>query len=554
MDQRRLSSLVRGCLRALVLNIATFVLVSAQSAGPACPIRFRITLAKDIAPKGASGRLFVLMSDSTEPKEILSTGFAPGSDWIAAMEVNHMAPDRTVDFDPDILAYPRPFSQAKPGVYQFMALLDPDHDYPYNGQNAGDLYGPVIQAKLDGTTPIELVLNKITEASSKPADTDNIKLVEFHSPLLSAFWGRSIVMQAGVVLPPSYRKALNRTYPAVYDVHGFGDDHTAATRLGPKLLHLIGEGKRAEMVRIFLNGHLSTGHHEFADSVNNGPWGRALTQEFIPYLEKKFRLVARPSARFLTGHSSGGWSTLWLQITYPEFFGGTWSTAPDPVDLRSFTGVNVTPGSTENFFRTRDGKPRNLVRVGGKEVASIEQFVRQEVVQGEYGGQFPSFEWVWSPKGPGGRPLQLFNRETGELNPEVQRAWEKYDIRLLLERNWTTLGPKLRSKINVICGGEDTFHLEEAVKLLCDFFKRNGSDAVCEIVPGRDHSNLYESYKTYPNGLGERINREMWAKFKASRAERPAHFSKRARNSGRTTGQISDGRWKSRRRTAATAL
>ncbi len=37
-----------------------------------------------------------------------------------------------------------------------------------------------------------------------------------------------------------------------------------------------------------------------------------------------------------SGHSSGGWSSLWLQIEHPEVFGGVWSLAPDPVDFRDF--------------------------------------------------------------------------------------------------------------------------------------------------------------------------------------------------------------------------
>ena len=53
-----------------------------------------------------------------------------------------------------------------------------------------------------------------------------------------------------------------------------------------------------------------------------------------------------------------------------------------------------------------------------------------------------------------------------------------------------TLGPKLRGKVNLFCGDADTFHLDEAFKLLCDFLKQRGSDAVCELVPGRDHMNL----------------------------------------------------------------
>ena len=276
----------------------------------------------------------------------------------------------------------------------------------------------------------------------------------------------------------------------------------------------MSDGKRAEMVYVFLDGSFPTGHHEFADSVNNGPWGRALTTEFIPYLEKTYRLLPKPRARFVTGHSSGGWSSLWLEVTYPDYFGGTWSTSPDPVDLHSFTGPDVSVGSHDNAYRTAEGKERNLVRMNGKDLASFEQFAKQEEVQGEYGGQLASFEWVWSPKGPDGRPMRLFNRVTGVLNPEVQKAWEQYDIRLILERNWARLGPKLKGKLHIVCGSDDTFHLEEAVIKLCDFLKAKQSDAVCEIVPGRDHMNLYRAYeKTYPDGLSARIATEMQAAF-----------------------------------------
>jgi len=505
-------------LPALCLLLLCSASLTARHPSRSGPLRFRITLAKEVAPQATAGRLFVLMTDSPQEQETLSVGFVPGSTWIAAMEVAHLAPGNTIEFDPDRKAFPRPFSQAKPGAYQLMALLDPDHTYAYHGQDEGDLYSPVVKVEsLDptNTTPIELVLSKRTEARFKPTDTESVKLAEFQSPLLTAFWGRPITMRAGVVLPPSYGQDPRRTYPAVYHVHGFGGNHYTAWGQGQSLVSAMSEGKQTEMVHIFLDGSFPTGHHEFADSVNNGPWGRALTEEFIPHLEKRFHLVAKPYARFLTGHSSGGWSTLWLQVTYPDFFGGTWSTAPDPVDLRSFTGIDATPGSHDNAYRTPDGQPKNLVRVGGRELVTIEEFVKQEEVAGAYGGQFASFEWVWSPRAQDGRPMKLFNRETGELDPAVLRAWQKYDIRLTLEEHWATLGPKLRGKLNVICGAEDTFHLNEAVVLLCDFFKRKGSDAVCEIVPGRDHGNLYQSYETYPDGLAARIYKEMAAKYEA---------------------------------------
>jgi S-formylglutathione hydrolase FrmB len=464
------------------------------------------------------------MSDSLQESQSLSVGFIPDNIWMAATEVTNFAPGQTIEFNPDLKAYPHPFSQARPGAYQIMALLDTDHSYGYSGQNEGDLCSPVI--KLRNLTParggpVALVLNRRTEAAFKVADTESIKLFEFQSQLLTTFWKRPVVMRAGVVLPPSYHNSPRRAYATLYRIHGFGGDHTAAWQEGEALSQAMSAGKAAEMIHVFLDGSFQTGHHLFADSASNGPWGRALVEEFIPHLEERFRLIARPEARFLTGHSSGGWSTLWLQINYPDFFGGAWSTAPDPVDFRSFIGIDATPGSSDNAYRTRDGRPRNLARIGGREVLSIEEFARQEAVKGEPGGQLAAFEWVWSPQGPDGRPLRLFNRETGELNQEVQRAWQQYDIRAILEKNWARLGPRLRGKVHVIVGGEDTFHLEAAVARLCDLLRRQGSDATCEIVPGRDHDNLYQPSQSYPDGLAARIDQEIQAKLAAHHLSQP---------------------------------
>src|SRR5690606_17141957 len=118
-----------------------------------------------------------------------------------------------------------------------------------------------------------------------------------------------------------------KRYPAIYIIPGFGGDHFQSLEFAAML------GKtETPFIRIGLDPTLPYGHHVFADSENNGPCGRALVEELIPHLEKKFRMIAEPRARFLTGHSSGGWSSLWLQITYPEYFNGVWAGSPDPVD------------------------------------------------------------------------------------------------------------------------------------------------------------------------------------------------------------------------------
>jgi hypothetical protein len=138
-------------------------------------------------------------------------------------------------------------------------------------------------------------------------------------------------------------------------------------------------------------------------------------------------------------------------------------------------------------------------------------FSDMEFVLGR-GGQLQSFEAVFSPKGKDGQPMPLWDRKTGIIDPAVAKAWQRYDIRMILEANWKTLGPKLAGKIHVYMGDEDTFYLDGATRLLQKSLKELKSDAVVEMFPGRDHGNLIDA------ALRKRIAGEMAAKSKESGA------------------------------------
>lgn len=479
--------------------------------------RVLVTLDKDLAPKGASGRLLVLMSASNKPGTEMEPNPAPGAPWIAGAEIAHFAPGETIEMDPDAEAWPRPFSQAEPGTYSFTVVLDVDRSYPWSyHRTEGDLHGPVVQSALPGARgEIHLSLTKRVPARPENPEDKRYVSVELSSKLLGAFWGKPVPMRAIVATPPGYDKDPGKRYPGVLVVHGFGGgpEHAART-YAPDALQAMASGKQAAKILVFLDGSFRTGHHEFVDSANNGPWGKALTEELIPHLEKTFRLIPEPRARFVTGHSSGGWSALWLQMTYPDLFGGAWASAPDPADFRDFTGIDLTQAGA-GMYRKPDGTPIPLLRDEGKEVVSMEEFIRYEIALGSVGGQIASFEWVFSPKGPDGAPMKLFDRKTGAIDPRVAKAWEPYDIRRTLDRSWATLGPKLRGRIHVVVGANDTFHLDAPTKLLCDFLAAKGSDAKCEFVPERTHFDLYKAHPSYPNGLFDRFLTEMQARYEA---------------------------------------
>lgn len=493
-------------IRTYSLTVSVFAFVCLSSVSALASTHFKVSLDSSIANgnEPVSGRLLIFMTKSDKPLQMIQPDFTnPNAVYISGTEIHDLGPGKTIEIDADSLSFPGPFSTAPAGDYQVMALLDRDHSYTYfNRPDSGDLLSAVQKLNVPASEASITLSRTVAETAVEPHP--NAKLVHFGSPMLSAFWGRPINMDATVVLPPKYAASPSVRYPAVYIIHGYGGGYVPPKSAIDRSMDQMQKGEIPQMIYVFLNAHCPMGHHVFADSVNNGPWGSALVKEFIPYLEKQFRMDAKPSGRFLTGHSSGGWSTLWVMISHPDFFGGTWSTSPDPVDFRNFTGPDFTKLPTQNAYFDADGKEYNLVRAGNVPLMSVRQYVLQERVLGYYGGQFASFEAVFSPKGPDGRPMTAIDRDTGKIDIGVANAWEKYDISRILRNNWKTLGPKLKGKIHIVVGTADTFHLNEPVQLLDTELKKLGSDAKIEYIEGRDHFNLYQG------GLRERFFKEMY--------------------------------------------
>ncbi len=462
------------------------------------PLAFHLTFDKAVSAEPFTGRVYVMLSKN-EPKPLPArvNWFRP--EPVFARDIKDWRPGQPLVLGADALGFPHPLSKLPKGTWFVQAIMDFDRGHLSFSAAAGNGFSRPQRCELDPASsgPIALHLDQVYQP--RPfVETERVKLVEIDSRLLSAFHGRPVKLRAGVVLPPSFAVSPGRRYPVVYEIPGFGGDHFMAFRaLERKATDLPG----AEVLYVVLDPGCRLGHHVFADSANNGPCGRALIEELIPAIEGRFRGAGTGRARLVTGHSSGGWSSLWLQITYPDHFAGVWSTAPDPVDFRDFQKIDLTrPGV--NMFIDDKGDKRPIARRGGEPVLWYKPFSDMEEVMG-HGGQLASFEAVFSPRGPDGRPRRLWDRTTGDVDPAVARAWQRYDIRRVLEANWAALAPKLAGKLHVYAGGNDTFYLEGAVALLRESLRRLGSDAVVEIVPGRDHGNLVDA------ALRGRIAREM---------------------------------------------
>jgi S-formylglutathione hydrolase FrmB len=509
-------------MKRLLLAFAALGL-STAAAPAAVPVEVPVQLAVP-SPTPLSGRLIIFAEpaktgDKT-PEEVDANPFAGTPTAVAARDVRSLSSGQVATVDADTDSVPQAWSKLPAGRYHVQAVLDANGDYNYNGRDAGDVVSEVADVSLPGPiTPLQL--SKVVPAKDpyvvRRPDMQALAAylpktvpVDFVSPKLSAFWGRPIHMRGWIALPPGYDANGKTTWPTVYQTHGFGGSYESARWTAASRLKLMADGQISPMIWVALDESSPTGTHEFADSVNNGPWGEALTTELIPWLEAHYRMDARPSGRFLTGHSSGGWATLWLQTRYPTIFGGTWSTSPDPSDFHDFTGADLyRPGA--NVYVDAHGKPIPLVRMNGKEVANFEDFAKLEAVLGPVGGQMASFEWVFSPKGPDGRPMQMFDRRTGAVNPAVAAYWrDHYDIAYRLQHNWPALKPDLDGKIHVIVGTADTFHLDGAAHKLQAVLQGLGARADVRFLPGKTHGNLYEANGD-PDALTKQIAKEMYA-------------------------------------------
>jgi hypothetical protein len=244
------------------------------------------------------------------------------------------------------------------------------------------------------------------------------------------------------------------------------------------------------------------------NSANLGPYGDAIETELIPYIEKKFRGIGQGWARFLYGGSTGGWESLAVQMFYPDHYNGAFIACPDPIDFRAFTTIDLYKDKNAFYI---EGPHKKVLQPGtrdylGHVMATTQDINHYELALGtktRSGEQFDIWQAVYGPVGKDGYPQPIFDKETGEIYPDVAAYWrEHYDLRYILERDWGTLGPKLQGKLHIYCGSADTYFLNDAVYLMEDFLKSTTNPPYDgEVKYGDRAEHCWNGDPTLPNYL-----------------------------------------------------
>ena len=354
-----------GTLAVCALIGPLFTLVPKQKccAQARVTTRFEVNLDPKVASDSITGRLFVFLSEKSRraPRRTIDW-FSP--EPFLALDVKDFGPGETRVVESTAIGFPDRLPTLPNGKYYIHALLAHSEYDGDPGRAVGNLYGQPIHEDLrqDENATIELTLN-LKVPKKQPRLQQWMEPIEVPCPLLGEFHGREHLEPALVLLPPSYSSHPERRYPVMFCIPSFNMTHLDTRHCLQLTGPMEAKGSEVEFIRVMLSGQGPWGHHSYANSATNGPRADSLVRDFVPYIDEHYRTVSAPTARFLTGHSSGGWSSLWLQIQYPQIFGGVWSSAPDPIDFRSYQGVNLYADPPENVYITGDGLRRRLSRV-----------------------------------------------------------------------------------------------------------------------------------------------------------------------------------------------
>ncbi|KAK8101445.1 hypothetical protein PG999_011819 [Apiospora kogelbergensis] len=353
------------------------------------------------------------------------------------------------------------------------------------GGEEGSAAGPqTISLTFDTVTPVASFAGSEIGRCEQGnyADTERLKYVKIRSAKLSAFWDRDMYVGATVLLPAGYDTA-----------------DTATSRPAPKLI----------LVRFRHEAPFYDDSYG-VNTANLGPYGDALNDELIPYLDATFRTIAAPYGRIQEGGSTGGWISAASVIFRPDLFGACFSSYPDSLSFQKHQDIALY--SNTNAYRNDDGTRIGSIRKFSGEhndtetiLATVEQENHWELVFGTSSRsslQWDAWNAVFGAQGLNGSPLEPWDKVTGEVYPESVAYWKEMgmDMAEYIAANWKTptrnLGEALRGRLFVYVGTHDDYYLNEGVAA---FARRvNGPDlggpgwANITVTPGAKHGGNYQ--------------------------------------------------------------
>jgi S-formylglutathione hydrolase FrmB len=152
-------------------------------------------------------------------------------------------------------------------------------------------------------------------AAARPARaTGRAECLAVRSQIL----GRQVAYCA--ILPPSYDAQTARRYPVLYFLHGLGENEEILISSGG--LSLIEQLWESKQLGEFVIVTPAAGSSFYINSRDGRTrYEDFMVREFLPYIEKHYRVRPGRASRGISGVSMGGYGALHLAFRHPEMFG-----------------------------------------------------------------------------------------------------------------------------------------------------------------------------------------------------------------------------------------
>ena len=282
-------------------------------------------------------------------------------------------------------------------VWEVKIPLPPAEIYTYNfvvdGVAVNDPQNVLVQR--DGTRYLPMI--------TVPGErTENYGEATKHGTVSHPWYTSKILgmdRRLTVYTPYGYEANPKKKYPVLYLLHGAGGDEEAWSSMGRAaqiLDNLIEKGLAEPMIVVMPNGNANQAasrtlnipekpmpnrwdreafaklSEEERDLLMNG-YVRSLCTEIVPFIEKNFRAIAKPSSRAIAGLSMGGGHTISASILYPEMFdyicplSAAGSATPEQIAALKKAGVKLyflACGNTDFLFQGAEEMHAKLLEQG----------------------------------------------------------------------------------------------------------------------------------------------------------------------------------------------
>ena len=131
-----------------------------------------------------------------------------------------------------------------------------------------------------------------------------------------------------VITPDGYEEG--RSYPVVYILHGYSDDHRIWVKKG-----VVGDlVDQYDVLAVMPDGGFSSWYWD-SPMMPEFRYETFVINELIPYIDSTYSTMAERAGRAVTGHSMGGHGALYLSFRHQDVFGSAGAMSGG-VDIRPF--------------------------------------------------------------------------------------------------------------------------------------------------------------------------------------------------------------------------